>query len=284
MARGTSSQQRQHEMRALVDDEGFASVQALSDRFGVSAVTIRADLDRLQATGRLQRVRGGAVRRSRPEQPFEQASAEAGPAKAQIAARAVDEVHDGDTLLLDVGTTTTAIARELVARTELHGLTVFTNSLTNAYELEHAAGRIAVVVTGGTLRPLQHSLVDPLATVLLEGISAHVAFIGCNGVDLEAGVTNVNLPETTVKRAFLHAARRRVVVADGSKLGDVQLARICGLDEVDLLITDAAAEPATVEALRAAGLHVALAGAGEPGASEQGARRRGASERDEVSL
>lgn len=243
-------------MRALVDDEGFASVQDLSDRFGVSAVTVRADLDQLEATGRVQRVRGGAIRRSRPEQPFEQASAEAGPAKAQIAARAADEVHDGDTVLLDVGTTTTAIARELVTRTNLRGLTVFTNSLTIAYELEHAAGRIEVVVTGGTLRPLQHSLVDPLATVLLDGISAHLAFIGCNGVDVDAGVTNLNLPETTVKRAFLRAARRRIVVADGSKLGDVQLARICGLDEVDLLITDAAADAAAVESLRDADLDV----------------------------
>jgi DeoR family transcriptional regulator of aga operon len=242
-----------------VDDEGFASVQELSERFGVSTVTVRADLDHLQAAGGLQRVRGGAVRRSRPEKPFEQTSAEAGPAKARIAARAVDEVHDGDTLLLDVGTTTTAIARELVARRERHGLTVFTNSLTIAFELEHAADRIDVVVTGGTLRPLQHSLVDPLATVLLAGISAHMAFIGCNGVDAAAGVTNVNLPETTVKRAFLRAARRRVVVADASKLGAVQLARICGLDEVDLLITDAAADATALEALRAADLDIALA-------------------------
>jgi DeoR family transcriptional regulator of aga operon len=243
-------------MRLLVDDEGFASVQDLSDRFGVSTVTVRADLDELEAAGGVQRVRGGAVRRARPEQSFEQTSTEAGPAKAQIARRAVAEVTSGDTLLLDVGTTTTAIARELVGRPELQGVTVFTNSLTIALELERAAERIGVVVTGGTLRPLQHSLVDPLATVVLDGISADLAFIGCNGVHPEAGVTNVNLPETTVKRAFLRAARRRVVVADGSKLGDIRLARICGLDDVDLLVTDAGAEPAIVESLRATGLEV----------------------------
>jgi DeoR family transcriptional regulator of aga operon len=246
-------------MRALVDDEGFASVQELSDRFGVSTVTVRADLDHLQATGRVRRVRGGAVRHLRPERAFEVTRTEAGPAKARIAARAVDEVRSGATVLLDVGTTTTAIARELVTRSDLHGLTVFTNSLTIAFELERAAGRIEVVVTGGTLRPLQHSLVDPLATVLLDGINAHVAFIGCNGVDADAGVTNVNLPETTVKRALLRAARRRVVVADGSKLGDVQLARICGVDEVDLLVSDAGADPVEVEALRAVELEVVLA-------------------------
>lgn len=256
---GRASHQRQHEMRLLVDDEGFASVQELSDRFGVSTVTVRSDLDLLEAEGGLQRVRGGAVRRARPEQSFEQTSTEAGPAKAQIARRAVAEVKDGDTLLLDVGTTTTAIARELVAQSHLQGLTVFTNSLTIALELERAADRVGVVVTGGTLRPLQHSLVDPLATVLLDGISAEVAFIGCNGVHPEAGVTNVNLPETTVKRAFLRAARRRIVVADGSKLGDIRLARVCGLDDVDLLVTDAAADPGVLEELRAAGLDVEAA-------------------------
>jgi DeoR family transcriptional regulator of aga operon len=207
----------------------------------------------------VQRVRGGAIRRLRPERSFEVTRTEAGPAKARIATRAVAEVGSGDTVLLDVGTTTTAIARELVTRTDLHGLTVFTNSLTIAFELEPAADRIEVVVTGGTLRPLQHSLVDPLATVLLEGINAHVAFIGCNGVDADAGVTNVNLPETAVKRALLRAARRRIVVADGSKLGDVQLARICAIDEVDLLVTDAAANPDDVEDLRAAELDVVIA-------------------------
>jgi DeoR family transcriptional regulator of aga operon len=243
-------------MRLLVDDEGFASVQDLSDRFGVSTVTVRADLDQLEAAGGVQRVHGGAVRRARPEQSFEQTSTEAGPAKARIARRAIAEVNSGDTLLLDVGTTTTAIARELVDHSELQGITVFTNSLTIALELERAADRVGVVVTGGTLRPLQHSLVDPLATVLLDGISADLAFIGCNGVHPEGGITNVNLPETTVKRAFLRAARRRVVVADSSKLGDIRLARICGLDDVDLLVTDAAAEPAIVETLRATGLEV----------------------------
>lgn len=249
-------QRRQREMRLLVDDEGFASVQDLSDRFGVSTVTVRSDLDQLEADGGVQRVRGGAVRRARPEQSFEQTSTEAGPAKARIARRAIGEVNSGDTLLLDVGTTTTAIARELVDHSELQGITVFTNSLTIALELERAADRVGVVVTGGTLRPLQHSLVDPLATVLLDGISADLAFIGCNGVHPEGGITNVNLPETTVKRAFLRAARRRVVVADSSKLGDIRLARICGLDDVDLLVTDAAAEPAMVETLRATGLEV----------------------------
>ena len=244
----------------LVESQSFVSVRELSERFNVSVVTIRSDLDRLEHEGRIRRVRGGAVPRdiSRAEMPFETAHDRSAPAKARIAHRAVDEIAVGDTVLLDVGTTTNAIASELVARTDLTHVTVFTNSLPIAYELERAADRIQVVVTGGTLRPLQHSLVEPLATVLLEGIHAHVAFVGCNGVHPTAGVTNVNLPETSVKQAMLRSARRRVIVADGSKIGEVDLVRVCSLDEVGLLITDDGADFESVAELRSTGLEVLL--------------------------
>ena len=166
---------------------------------------------------------------------------------------------DGDTVLLDVGTTTTAIARALVARADLRDVTVVTNGLTVALVLERAWPRISVVVTGGTLRPLQHSLVNPLGTVLLDGLNASIAFIGCNGVDGAGGVTNVNLPEAEVKRAMLLSARRPVVVADGSKLGEVEVAKICDLSEVSLVVTDASADPSILADLAAVGCDVQVA-------------------------
>jgi DeoR family transcriptional regulator of aga operon len=169
-------------------------------------------------------------------------------------------IADGDTLILDVGTTTTAIARALVLRTDLRDVTVLTNGLNIALELEPAAPRISVVVTGGTLRPLQHSLVNPLGTVLLERLRASVAFVGCNGVDPEVGITNVNLPEAEVKRAMLLAARRRVIVADGSKVGQVELAKVCDIEEVNLLVTDPSADPELLTEIAAAGCQVELAG------------------------
>ena len=135
-----------------------------------------------------------------------------------------------------------------------------TNGLNIALELERAAPRISVVVTGGTLRPLQHSLVNPLGTVLLERLHASVAFVGCNGVDPELGITNVNLPEAEVKRSMLLAARRRVIVADGSKVGEVELAKVCDLEEVTLLITDHSADPDVLTEIAAAGCQVELAG------------------------
>ena len=96
---------------------------------------------------------------------------------------------------------------------------------------------------------MQHSLVNPLGEDLLRTIKANVAFIGCNGVDLNGGITNVNLPEAEIKRRMLEAVRRRVVVADHTKLGHVELARICAIEDVDVLVTDAGAETDLVNAI-----------------------------------
>jgi DeoR family transcriptional regulator, aga operon transcriptional repressor len=243
---------RQARMAGIIWDEGFARVTDLAGRFGVSAVTVRADLTALEARDRVRRVRGGAVPPSGllGERPFESSQWEAPLQKSSIGVHAAAMIAAGDTVILDVGTTTTAIARALVLR----------NGLNIALELERAAPRISVVVTGGTLRPLQHSLVNPLGTVMLERLRASVAFVGCNGVDPEVGITNVNLPEAEVKRAMLLAARRRVIVADGSKVGEVELAKVCDIEEVSLLITDPTADPEVLTEIAAAGCKVELAG------------------------
>ena len=252
---------RQARMAGIVWDEGFARVSDLAGRFGVSAVTVRADLTALEARARVRRVRGGAVPLpGLGERPFESSQWEAPLQKSSIGVHAAGMITAGDTVILDVGTTTTAIARALVLRTGLRDVTVVTNGLNIALELERATPRISVVVTGGTLRPLQHSLVNPLGTTLLERLRASVAFVGCNGVDAEAGITNVNLPEAEVKRAMLLAARRRVIVADGSKVGEVELAKVCDIEEVSLLITDPTADPEVVAEIAAAGCQVELAG------------------------
>jgi DeoR family transcriptional regulator of aga operon len=146
-----------------------------------------------------------------------------------------------------------------VARADLRDVTVITSGLRVALELERAWPRISVVVTGGTLRPLQHSLVNPLGTVMLERLNAAMAFIGCNGVDVDGGITNINLPEAEIKRAMLLGARRRVVVADASKLGEVEVAKVCDLHETSMIVTDEGADPAVVEEIRAAGVDVRLA-------------------------
>ena len=252
---------RRDRMLTLLRERDFVRVTELAERFDVSEVTVRGDLDALQARGQLRRVRGGAVPRAAApaERRFEEAEVAAAGQKRAIALAAAAMVSDGDTIVLDVGTTTTAVAQALSERTELSDVTVFTSSLTIALALESADPRLTVVVTGGTLRSKQHSLVEPLAGLVLGSINAGTAFIGCNGIDVDRGVTNVNLPETEVKRMILRASQQRVVCADSSKLGQVALAHVCDLDDVDLLITDDRADADLLAALRETGLEVVLA-------------------------
>jgi DeoR family transcriptional regulator of aga operon len=252
---------RQARIRALLGTQEFVRVADLATTFGTSEVTIRNDLVSLEASGHLRRVHGGAVPRivHRVEQPYDDTHPDAVLRHTPIGERAAALVQPGDTLIIDVGTTTTAVARALVAREDLSDVVIFTNGLKIALELERAHPRFTIVVTGGTVRPLQHSLVNPLGDVLLGSIKANLAIIGCNGVDVTGGITNVNLPEAEIKARMLAAVRRRVVVADSSKLGQVELARVCPIGDIDVLVTDGEADATQVEGLRGAGLEVLVA-------------------------
>lgn len=255
---GAPAELRQDRMAEEIEAVGFARVTDLAERFGVSAVTVRSDLDILESEGRLRRVRGGAVPMGvlRNEPTLEQAVRENQAQKAAIARVAASMVQPGQCVILDVGSTTIAIARELVDRRDLHDVTVVTNGLSLALELEPASDRISVLVTGGMVRPRQHSLVSPFAGLVLDQTSAHIAFIGCNGIDVERGVTNLNFAEAEVKRAMIHAAREVVVVADASKLGSVEAARICGISDIDSVITDVTAPAEVTAQLEQAGVTV----------------------------
>jgi DeoR family transcriptional regulator, aga operon transcriptional repressor len=252
---------------ALVAERGFVRVAELSSAFGVTTVTARADLDALERQGAIRRVHGGAVPASsvleveRPdrEPSFEEALASSVEPKRLIGEHAAALVRSGQSIILYVGTTTLQIARALRARADMEDLVVFTNGLSLALELEDEIPRFTVVVTGGTLRPKQHSLVHPLAGSMLDEVHVDLAFIGCNGVDPVHGVTNSNLPEAAVKALMLRAAARSIVVADGSKLGEVHLGKVASVDAFDLLVTDAAAPLALVAELEAVGLAVQLA-------------------------
>lgn len=233
---------RQLGIASFIGERGFVRVRDLSAQFGVSAVTMRNDLDRLERLGALRRVHGGAMASRRlPEPTFEEAASALAGEKADIGHAAAALVSSGDSILIDVGTTATAMALALVERAELTDVTVFTTGINVALELEAAGPRFTVVVTGGTLRPRQHSLVNPLATQMLEHLHVDTVFLGCNGFDLDGGVTNVNLPEAEVKRTMVKAGRQRVVLADGTKLGQVALALVCPIDDVHILVTDHAA-------------------------------------------
>jgi DeoR family transcriptional regulator, aga operon transcriptional repressor len=249
-------------MLAEIKDREFVRVGELSRRFGVSEVTVRGDLDALAARGTVHRVRGGAIPRQIPRQEpaFEESVSSFAAEKVAIAQTAAALLEDGETVLVDVGTTAAATARAIAARTELCDVVVFTNGLKTALELEPASPRITVVVLGGTLRPRQHSLVDPLATIILEQIAVKTVLLGCNGVDQQGGVTNINLPEAEVKKRMLAVAARKIVLADGSKLGRVEVARLCDIGDIDMVITGRSADESVVEALRDRGCDVRVAG------------------------
>ncbi|UOE42504.1 DeoR/GlpR family DNA-binding transcription regulator [Agromyces larvae] len=249
---------------ALVGERGFVRVTDLAAAFGVTPVTARADLDALERGGAIRRVHGGAVPAAtsavdlRPEREpsFEEALATSVRPKEAIGRAAAAMVRSGQSVILDVGSTALQVARALRSRDDLVDVTVFTNGLSIALELEREIPRFTVVVTGGSLRPRQHSLVHPLAGSMLDHIHVDLAFLGCNGVDPVRGITNANLPEAEVKVLMLRAAARAVVIADASKLGEVHLGRVGGIDEVDLLVTDDQAPPLLVRDLEAAGLAV----------------------------
>lgn len=251
--------QRRERLALLVADRGFGRVVDLARELRVSEVTVRTDLAALETEGRVTRVHGGAMPRglvAERESSLEQSRTRLARAKRAIATETAGRVRSGESLLLDVGSTALAVAHELVARPELDELVVVTNGLAIALALEPAIPRFTVVVTGGTVRSLQHSLVNPLATTLLDDVRVDLAILGATGIDAVAGVTNVNLPEAEVKRRMVACAARRILAADASKLGAVHLGRVCGIDELDELITDDAATDAALEPLRAAGLRV----------------------------
>jgi DeoR family transcriptional regulator of aga operon len=258
---------RRDRILGLLQEQEYVRIAQLAADFGVSVVTIRADLDLLGEQNLIRRVRGGA-RQPAPEvhaEPsYELSLGTAAVEKTAIAKVAAGMVRSGESIVIDSGTTTTFVTRQLVARSELTDVVIFTNSLTIAHELEPAIPRYSVILTGGTLRPAQHALVDPLAGRILEQINADMVFLGCNGLHPRAGATNFNLRDAEVKQRMLRSADRCVLVADSSKIGRVELAPICGIDDIDLLITGDSADPGQIIALRQQGLAIELVEDKEP--------------------
>jgi DeoR/GlpR family transcriptional regulator of sugar metabolism len=254
---------RHERILELLRRDKVVEVARLSDALGVSAVTIRSDLDALERRRLLRRIRGGAtsVQPARFVRPLELPSQSFGAEKERIGAMAARMVRDGETIILDAGTTTHAMA--LALPEDLRDVVVITSSLDIAISLENHNG-ITVMVTGGTVKKTgrnrrSRSLIPPFAGLLLSHVNADCAYLCCAGIDADRGFTNAHFEEVETKRAMLAAARRVVMLGDHGKIGHVAGARIAGLGEVSALVTDAQAEPADVSALTAAGLDVILA-------------------------
>ncbi len=249
-------EERRTQILNILNNQGRCLVGDLARELDVTEVTIRQDLIFLERQGLLRRTHGGAMLNQGIgyERPFRDEEPSFKAEKERIAESALSLINEGDTIILDVGTTLTELARKL---SSLKKLTVITNSLNIAVILEECP-EITTVVTGGTLRSTQHSLVNPFAGLVLERIHADLAFIGVAGIEAEHGLTNVNIPEAEMKAEFIRRARRRVVLADSRKVGKMTMAKVADVTEVDLLITDTKADPAEVERLRDRGLEVRM--------------------------
>ncbi|WP_031483984.1 DeoR/GlpR family DNA-binding transcription regulator [Streptomyces bicolor] len=235
--------------RALILDEvrrrGGVRVNELTRKLGVSDMTVRRDLDALARQGVLEKVHGGAVpvvEASTHEPGFEAKSGLELTAKEDIARAAAELVVPGSAIALSGGTTTYALAHQLV---DVPDLTVVTNSVRVA-DVFHAAqrttgprqGAATVVLTGGVRTP-SDSLVGPVADQAIGTLHFDVLFLGVHGISVEAGLSTPNLAEAETNRRLVQSARRVVVVADHTKWGVVGLSSFAALEQVDTLVTDA---------------------------------------------
>jgi DeoR family transcriptional regulator of aga operon len=257
-ARSARRSERMSSILSSLTDAGSVHVGDLARRLGVSEATLRRDLALLEEQRLLTRTHGGALAQDVAyELPVRYRDGKHRDAKREIARAALRALPSGPHVVgLTGGTTTSEVARRLADRTDL---TIVTNALNIAMDLV-LRPRVKLIVVGGVSRPQSYELVGPWAEEVLEGINIGTAFVGVDGISVAGGLTTHDEIEARTNRAMIRRAQRVVVVADGTKVGRVTLARMADARDVGALVTDGSADPAELEALRAAGMAVTVAG------------------------
>lgn len=248
-------ERRQH-ILSIIRQEGRVLVSEVSDALDISRITIRKDLDELESKGLVQRTHGGALAPQKGallDPSLEEKQHQQFKEKRRIAEAAITLVKEEQCVLLDSGSTTTAVARALRAFSRL---TIVTNAVNIAGEL--ADTDFEVILTGGTLRRNSFSLVGPLAEDVLHEIHADILFLGVDGFDAKLGLTTPNFLESRVNRAMIKAARRVVAVCDSTKFSRRSLAIIAPPSAVHTVITDTMLPKEDEETLRNAGIELIL--------------------------
>ena len=230
------SEERRRAIVELLQQDGRVLVSDLAKHFRTSLITIRKDLEFLHHQGELERTHGGALpvkTGAVMDSSLQEKERLHRQEKVRIAAAAVRMIGPGQVIILDSGTTTTAIAR---ACRHMKNLTIITNATNIAAEL--ADSPVEVILTGGVLRSNSYSLVGPLAEESLRKLSADLLFLAVDGFDVRYGLTTPNLLEARVNRAMAESARRTIVVCDSSKFGRRSLSLILPTSAVHETITD----------------------------------------------
>ncbi|MGH6763411.1 MAG: DeoR/GlpR family DNA-binding transcription regulator [Phyllobacterium sp.] len=252
-----SYSKRRGDILKLLQDEGSVSITELASRLGVSLETVRRDVKLLTDDGSAVRMHGAVgLALHLGEAPFERRMRENAEAKRAVARMAAVTIRNGDTIMLDTGTTTSFLARELLQHRDL---TVVTNSSDIARTLATVNGN-RVYMAGGELRSDSGAALGVSAIEFVSQFSVSHAIISIGAVDAEAGLMDYDLEEAEFARAVLTRGSRTVVVTDHTKFGRHGLVRVCSLSGVGEMVTDEMPPPELLDALRAANVKLSVAG------------------------
>ena len=245
-----SAQRQQAILRALATT-GRIDVAARAEELSVTSETVRKDLIALERHGQLRRVHGGAIPlQDLSFEPEVSARIEYADEKRRIARAALDHLPQAGTILIDAGSTTARLADLIPPDRQL---TAFTNTLPIALALANKAN-VTVYTLGGRVRSRTLAEVDSWAARTLSEINVDVAFLGTNAIAIDRGLTTPDPAEAAIKRLMISCARRRILLSDHSKIGQVSTYNYGALTDLDLLITDTGITTTDEKALRAAGL------------------------------
>ena len=248
-------EERRRLIRKLIEEQGRVTVEELTTRFGVSLVTIRHDLDALAEVGAVVRTRGGALaQRGDEDLPISVKQTLFRAEKVRIAEAAVQLIGDGQTVVLDSGTTTAEIAKQ-IRGLKVQSINVITNALNIAVLLANSP-HVTLIMPGGVLRQSSYSLSGPQAELALAGLHADILFLGFDGIDPDIGLMTPHLLEARLNTQMMKMSRLVVAVGDSSKLQRRNLSVIAKIDQLHKFITDKNAKPETVAALRQHGVEV----------------------------
>jgi len=253
-----STVERRKKILTILTEHGEVFVDELSAKFNVSEVTIRNDLDQLESKNLLIRARGGALKHEQSvgidymiseKNKLNQAE------KIKIGKAAANLITESETIILDSGTTTLEIAKNLG---EIKSLNVITNAINIVNQLIPNQG-VNIIVPGGTLRKKSHSLVGPIAEKNLKNLSVDKAFIGVDGLDPEHGAFTPNIEEASLNQIMIEIAKEVILVADSSKFKRRSLAFICPPNKIDMIVTDDKISKEDLKKLQESGIKVIIA-------------------------
>jgi DeoR/GlpR family transcriptional regulator of sugar metabolism len=253
------TEQRRSIIADLVGEQGSVTAEDLGSRFGVSHMTIYRDLKVLEGLGKLRFVRGGAIRDESEtiNEPLYFAKRKVHKKQKElIAAYAAKHfISDGDFVILEAGTTVSAMVKHLKHK----HLTVMTNGLETVNEATALLPDLTVMCCGGILRDVSHTFVGPQAEQFFRELRGKTLFLGASGLTLEGGITDPNQLEIQVKRAMIASVDCVVLLLDSSKFGQHSLSLLLPFNQVHILVTDANAPAADLASLRALGVDVRIA-------------------------